>query len=342
MKSVGGSVLNSLCVAASHLPPDSVAYFGVVGCDADGALIRTHLEGHGVRFVEAPVTPQKDANGAAANQHTGSCMVLVNDAKRSMVTDLAVGRCVSAAQLQSPAVSHAIRHARCVYATGFLLPDAAEAVRLLVGACTDKLFAFNLAAPAIVRSNFAASVEMLGAADVVVGDLREFAAIAGICDACSEVEVAAAMRAVHLRMRFAPLAVLRDFRRAAAAASADLDFDAETDASDIVTPILLVTNGPHNTHVVCGRPPNVVHRIFSPPSVSLHRCVNTSGAGDAFVGGFLSALATGCSLEACVSQAHACAHDYITQSSARFRKLVDGAGVFDDADQEAEADCVDC
>jgi adenosine kinase len=67
------------------------------------------------------------------------------------------------------------------------------------------------------------------------------------------------------------------------------------------------TQGKDPTLVACG---GVLHKFPVPP-LAKELLVDTNGAGDAFVGGFLAKLACGCDLETCVNAGNYAARQII-------------------------------
>lgn len=77
---------------------------------------------------------------------------------------------------------------------------------------------------------------------------------------------------------------------------------------------VVITHGAEATHVVTAGE----HRSFPVPTVAAHEIVDTNGAGDAFVGGFLSQLVRGRSLDQCVNAGHYTAQVIIRRSGVSF------------------------
>merc|ERR1719409_2099628 len=76
---------------------------------------------------------------------------------------------------------------------------------------------------------------------------------------------------------------------------------------------VVFTQGKDPTLVACG---GVVH-TFPVPALPKEALVDTNGAGDAFVGGFLAMLAKGCDLATCVNSGHYSARQIIQVSGCK-------------------------
>ena len=77
--------------------------------------------------------------------------------------------------------------------------------------------------------------------------------------------------------------------------------------------VVVFTQGADATLVACGG----VISSFPVPKLSKEQLVDTNGAGDAFVGGFLAKLATGSDLATCVSAGNYAARQIIQVSGCK-------------------------
>lgn len=84
--------------------------------------------------------------------------------------------------------------------------------------------------------------------------------------------------------------------------------------SSIVPRTVIITHGSEATHAVT----TAGHEAFSVPAVPRQEIVDTNGAGDAFVGGFLSQLVQGKSLAQCIDAGHYIAQVIIRRSGVTF------------------------
>jgi adenosine kinase len=85
---------------------------------------------------------------------------------------------------------------------------------------------------------------------------------------------------------------------------------------------VVFTQGSQSTIVACDG--KVTEYAVAPLAKEL--LVDTNGAGDAFVGGFLSQLVNGKDMEACVKAGHWAATYIIQQSGTQFDKVCDYQG----------------
>ena len=189
--------------------------------------------------------------------------------------------------LNTEAVQNVVKRAKLIYSAGFFLtvsPDSMLAVGKHV-AETGKFFALNLSAP-FLCSVFAEPMhQVLPYADLVFGNESEAAAYAeanGFKDAPVE-EVA---------------------RRIAALPK----------ASGTHQRVVCITQGATATVVATG---GKVTKYPVPP-VPVEKIVDSNGAGDSFVGGFLAKFVAGESMSECVRAGHWAASVVICRSGCTF------------------------
>merc|ERR1712037_652101 len=77
--------------------------------------------------------------------------------------------------------------------------------------------------------------------------------------------------------------------------------------------VVVFTQGKDPTLVACGG----VITEYSVPALPKEKLVDTNGAGDAFVGGFLAKLAAGCNIAECVSAGNYAARQIIQVSGCK-------------------------
>mmetsp|Transcript_124676 Transcript_124676/g.352947 ORF Transcript_124676/g.352947 Transcript_124676/m.352947 type:complete len:349 (-) Transcript_124676:225-1271(-) len=257
----GGATQNSIRVAQWMLQePGMTAYMGCVGEDDYGKKLAEACKTDG---VQAMYMVDKGAP-------TGKCAVTILDKERSLTTDLSAANNYKAAHLQEPAQWKVLEGAKIVYSAGFFITVSPESMEL---ASKEALkhggaYCMNLSAPFIVQvPPFRAVLEKtLPLCDYLFGN---------------ETEAQAYAEAVG--------------------------WDT-TDVEFIATRLSLVPGEsgkpPRKVVITQGADPTVVAikgHVTKYPVLKLEKSqiVDTNGAGDAFVGGFLAALAKGADIEKC-------------------------------------------
>ena len=207
---------------------------------------------------------------------TGLCAVLVSPGhNRSLVTQLGAGRNLGLFQLKK--VWSLVEQARMLVITAFLLNDALEVV-IAVGehaVAEDKCFIFNLSAPYLSAVFTDEMRRVLKFSDVVLGNSEEALALARNFG----------MDSKNIREIIGEIA--------------DLPKE-NTGRSRVV----IITQGSGNILVF----ENGDLREFPVPAIPLQDIVDTNGAGDGFVGGFLSKLVRGHNMDTCVNMGIKAAH----------------------------------
>jgi len=259
----GGATQNSARVAQALLvTPKSVAYVGCVGKDEYADTLRTASTAAGVdvAYMVDEATP------------TGKCGVLITDggAARSLVTDLAAANNYKIAHAQTEAVQARIKSASVYYSAGFfqtVSPDTMISVATHAAESEQtKIFSTNLSAPFLmfVPPFFQAIKDTLPLTDILF---------------CNEAEAE----------------TFRDGMAADEASGFTKDMDLKATAmqmaampktSDKRKRMAVITQGADPTIVAY----NGVVAEFPVIAIAKEDLVDTNGAGDAFVGGFLAKL----------------------------------------------------
>lgn len=280
----GGATQNSIRVAQwMHGAAGFSAYAGCIGADAFGTQLKAAAEGDGV-------TTYYDV---AEDVPTGTCAVLVHDRERSLVANLSAAEKYSKARhFDSAAFQAVVRGARIIYSAGFFLTHAADTMEACgkIAAEGGALYAMNLSAPFLCQFFKAQMHAVLPYADFVFGNESEAAAYA-------EANGFGGAPVVEVARRIAELP------KAAAARPRTV----------------IITQGADSTVIVeAGKEPVVVP--VTPMDKSL--IVDTNGAGDAFVGGFLAFIAKGASMEDAAKAGHFAAGHIIQRSGCTFDRSV--------------------
>jgi len=256
----GGATQNSIRVAQWMLQtPGATAYMGCVGQDDFAEKMKASCEKDGVK-TSYMVDPSTP---------TGSCAVLIEGIERSLCTNLMAANNFKVDHVKDPANSKIVEKAKIIYSAGFFITVSIDSMRLAAAeaAKSGAKYCLNLSAPFLMQvPPFKAFIlEILPMVDYLF---------------CNETE---------------------------AATFAETEGWDTTDISFIATRLSLIplAKKGHRTVVITqGSEPTIVafrghvtlHEILALPKEKL---VDTNGAGDAYVGGFLAALSKGLSTPDC-------------------------------------------
>jgi adenosine kinase len=224
---------------------------------------------------------------------TGTCAVLIHGGERSLIANLAAANSFSAIHLESSVSKEMISRAHIYYVSGFFLTVSLESILVIANAAVErsKIFAMNLSAPFVCEcfaDRLAACIQFC---DFIFGNESEAIAYGKSKGYGEEIS--------HIALKTA----------------------AQPKASGTRPRIVVFTQGCLPTLVACNG------EITSYPVDPLPKelLVDTNGAGDAFVGGFLSQLAKGKNIAECVRAGHYAARIIIQHSGCSFPKTCDFA-----------------
>lgn len=258
----GGGAQNTARGAQYLLPPNSVVYIGGVGNDKYAAILQDANKTAGLR-VEYRVDPKEP---------TGRCGVVITGHNRSMVTDLGAANHYTLEHLKSPEVWKLVENATHYFVGGYHLTVCPPAIQALAeeAAKEDKVFIFSLSAPFIpqfFKDQLDATAPYW---DYVIGNETEALSYA-------ESHGLETKDIKEIAKHLAGLPKANKNRERVAIITQGTD------------PTIVAVNGQEVKEIV-------VHAIDK----SLIN--DTTGAGDAFAGGFVAGLVAGHSLEQCVDQ----------------------------------------
>jgi len=256
----GGATQNSIRVAQWMLQePNSTAYMGCVGDDDFAAKMRAACEKDGVKV--SYLVDKKTP--------TGCCAVLVNESERSLCTNLNAANNYKAEHLQQAENWKTLSDAKIIYSAGFFVTVSPESIKLASEKAkeTDALYCMNLAAPFIcaVPPLRQVLVDTMPLVDFLFGNETEaqtWAESAG----WDTKDVA------FIATRLSLIPSLKKQKRTVVI----------TQGKD---PTIVAINGHVTEYPVTALPKE--------------KLVDTNGAGDAYVGGFLAALSKGQPIAKC-------------------------------------------
>jgi len=257
----GGATQNSIRVAQWMLQePGKTAYMGCIGEDAFGQKLQDACKADG---VQAHYMIDKSTP-------TGKCAVTILEKERSLTTELSAANNYKATHLQEPAQMKVLEGAKIVYSAGFFITVSPESMDIAIQKTIDlkTTYCLNLSAPFIVQvPPFRAQVEkLLPATDYLFGNETEAQAYAeAVGWDTTDVEF------IALRLSLVPMKGDKPARK------------------------VVITQGSEPTIVA------IKGHITKYPVVKLpaEKIVDTNGAGDAFVGGFLAGLVKGKDIKGC-------------------------------------------
>jgi len=279
----GGATQNSIRVAQWMLKNHCKNATSFFGCVGKDAFGKTLRE-----------CAEKDGVNVHYMEHddiaTGTCAVCVNgDGERSLVANLSAANKFDIDHLSDNRSKDIVEKAKFYYSAGFHLTVCPPAVMKLAEHATlqNKVFMLNLSAPFIVQFFKDPLLAAVPHADYIFGNENE-AGEFGKSHGWGEDLAIVALR-------------LAQMPKASGARCRTVIF---TQGSK---PTIVASNGSI--------------RLFDVPALAQSDIVDTNGAGDAFVGGFISQLAQGKSIEKCVDAGHWAAQVVIRRSGCTLPEI---------------------
>eukprot|EP00913_Durusdinium_trenchii_P016997 g15982.t1 len=324
----GGATQNSI------REPGKTAYMGCIGEDEFGKKLTDACKKDGVdcKYMIDKTTP------------TGACAVTIMNKERSLTTNLHAANNYKVDHLKANMAT--LSAAKIVYSAGFFITVSPESIEMASNEMlkTGGTYCLNLSAPFIVQvPPFRAVLEKtLPCCDYLFGNETEAQAYAeAVGWDTQDVEF------IATRLSLVPMAGNKPYRKVVITQGADptvvairgevkkypvIALPKDSERTEVVASqwiVLALPNGRFSEENILD--PRLTHR----PSVSstnglLPTClaqrdpveeklVDTNGAGDAFVGGFLAALAKGKDMEACCKAGSYSASVVIQHSGAHGR-----------------------
>ena len=222
---------------------------------------------------------------------TGTCAALIKDGERALVTNLDAANNFKTSHLETEKAKEIIAASKIYYSAGFFLTVSVESLVQVSEQCLaeKKTVCLNLSAPFIVDFFGDQLATAMQYADFLFGNESEAAAY-GKKNGLGE-----DVKAIALACSTLP----------------------KKDPSRPRT--VVFTQGSQSTVVACNG--QVTEYAVDP--LPKEQLVDTNGAGDAFVGGFLSQLIDGKSMEECVKAGHWAARYIIQQSGTQLGPVCD-------------------
>jgi len=277
----GGATQNSIKVAQWMLAkPKATSFIGCIGQDKYGDLLVKVAQEVGVATNYYRIT----------EEDTGLCAAMINGSDRSLCASLAAANLYKIDHLKKPENWAFVEKAKFYYVAGFFLTVSPESM-LAVGehaAQNGKTFCMNISAPFLCQFFLDPLMKVLPYADIVFGNETEAVAFseANKFDTKDIKEIAKKIAALPKINSNKPRTVV-------------------------------ITQGHLPTYVVVGS--NEV-KEFPVIPIKSDDIVDTNGAGDAFVGGYLSQLVQNKPLDVCIAGANYAANLIIQRSGCSFPK----------------------
>ncbi|CAD5330680.1 unnamed protein product [Arabidopsis thaliana] len=215
---------------------------------------------------------KKDATAAGVNVHyyedesapTGTCGVCVVGGERSLIANLSAANCYKVDHLKKPENWALVEKAKFYYIAGFFLTVSPESIQLVSehAAANNKVFTMNLSAPFICEFFKDVQEKFLPYMDFVFGNETEARTFSRTED----------VEQIAIKISQLPKATGTYKRTTVITQGAD--------------PVVVAEDGKVKKYPVI--------------PLSKEKLVDTNGAGDAFVGGFMSQLVKEKSIEECV------------------------------------------
>lgn len=275
----GGATQNSIRAAQWLLQsPKATGFMGAVGKDGFATVLKEACEKDGVSQLYYE-TDEKP---------TGTCASLILNNERSLIANLAAANCFKYEHVISDKVNKMIEKAQVFYVGGFplTLPDGPKTILHLCEHALqqNKTFCLNLAAPFIVDFFYEQLSKVLPYTDFIF---------------CNEAEAQA---------------LIKKNQWDCSIEEAALKLSSFPKSSGRLPRTVVFTQGPEPTIVSV----NGVVTKYPVPKLDRTLLIDTTGAGDSFVGGFLARLCQGFDIQECVRSGHYTARCVIQRSGCVF------------------------
>ncbi|CAN9499865.1 unnamed protein product [Ophioblennius macclurei] len=281
----GGATQNSIKIAQWMIqePHNVGTFFGCIGKDKFGEILKEKAE---EAHIDAHYYEQEE-------EPTGTCAACITGTNRSLVANLAAANCYKKDKhLDLEENWKLVEKAKVYYIAGFFLTVSLESILKVAKHASEnnKLFCLNLSAPFICQFFKDNLSQVLPYVDVLFGNETEAAAFAKEQDFDT-----------------------KDIKEIAKKAQALPKVNKKRHR------IVVLTQGKEDTVMAL----NEKLDCFPVVKIDAKDIVDTNGAGDAFVGGFLSELVRDKPLDQCVKAAHYAANVIIRRGGCTFPEKPD-------------------
>ncbi|XP_076160305.1 adenosine kinase 2 isoform X2 [Ptiloglossa arizonensis] len=202
------------------------------------------------------------------NEPTGTCAVVITGNERSLCANLAAANCFSPSHIEEPENKKCIEMAEYIYISGFFLTVSPETIQQVAQHALEnnKMFMMNLSAPFLCEFYQKPMLAVLPYVDILFGNETE-------ADTFAKVNNFQTTDRKEIALKLSQMEKINKKRQR----------------------IVVITQGAEKIIIVKD---NTVTEV---PAIKLpqEKVVDTNGAGDAFVGGFLAQLIQGQNIEIC-------------------------------------------
>ena len=278
----GGATQNTIRIAQHFLmTSNSTTYIGCIGNDKFGEQLRNSANADGVTTLYR----------IDQSEPTGTCAVAIINKERSLVANLGAANKYESSHLQLPQVQAAINKAKYFYSAGFFLTVSPESLMKIAQhvESNHKILGINLAAPFIAQFFTQPLLAALEYADYIFGNE-------------SEAEAFGTVQKLDDNTPESVAKYLSQYKSV---------------RSNGHKRVAVITQGSKQTIVAVDG--NIT--TYPVPVLSSDLIVDVNGAGDAFVGGFISQLVQGKSIEQCVHAGHFAARNIIQVSGINLHSM---------------------
>lgn len=279
----GGAAQNSIRAAQWMIGTKGAThYFGCVGDDSHGKNMQEAAEKSGVTTHYLKDTEKS----------TGTCAVLIREKERSLVAYLGATQNYKKSHFDSEEIQQLVQKAKFYYTTGFFLTvndDTLEVTKSIGNHAKEqnKTFVMNLSAPFLINFFWEKVAQILPFADVVFCNEDEAGCLG------QKLEWGTDLQQIALKLS---------------------EYQKENSQKKR---LVIFTQGSKET-IVCYEGKIT---LFTPIKCKEEELVDTNGAGDSFVGGFLSQYVQNKPIEECIEAAHYCAWECIRRSGATYPEV---------------------
>jgi len=278
----GGAAQNTIRGAQWVSPTKGIThYIGCVGDDENGKRIKASANSDGV-----------ETHYYVSKTHrTGSCAVLVHDKERALCADLAAANDYQHSHFVSEEIQSLLNKISIVYTTGFFLTVSPQTLIELGQHCNsnNKTFVFSIAATFPVEFYWENMQKVIAHANVIVANESEAQAF------------------------LTKAGQNKDDLKAGAKFIASFP-----KANPAIKRLVIITQGPDPAYTYSEE--TGLLQEWKVPAIAKEAIVDLNGAGDAFMGGFVAALAHNKPLDKCIQTAMACAHQILQVPGTQYPK----------------------
>ncbi|XP_051154739.1 uncharacterized protein LOC127277561 [Leptopilina boulardi] len=220
-------------------------------------------------------------------EQTGTCAVLITGKERSLCANLAAANLFSPTHIAEPENKILIEKAQFYYVSGFFLTVSPESIQSVAKhACDEnKIFTMNLSAPFLCKLFKKPMRDALPYVDILFGNESE-------CEAFSEANNLNTSDLIEIGLKISQMEKKNTKRKR----------------------IVIITQGAGAVILIKD---NKITE-FNVPKISEEKVVDTNGAGDAFVGGFLAQYVQNENLETCIKCGIWAASEIIQRSGCTY------------------------